>query len=640
MNLLSKITLYACTILLTTQSYGMMAQLRLGLQKSSQSVGTNRSFSSTTFSEKMAKFFAGIGTKKDKGEKTAHPTSDTIIKRLLVYPYRFSDQEQKNLILQHPEIILKSIKPSHLLSRDWSADARKSLATLLFTKGDPQLLTTFLLDFPCIFSKEEQSEIVAQHPDALLDLLVNFNFPTKYLLLAPYTSQLVGNLLLQKGSPDLIVKWCLHEPGVFTEEQHEYIGNSYTPQITKAFKKNHLVHLQHYKKIYSDILIKNGSPDLIIDCMLYQPSFFSDKQQEHLLTIFTDVCSQKVKLSDLLLEGWGPQPTKLLHNLLLRQADIFIDTEHNAKGPLFSNYLLNNRDYAHQFIIASKHHNHFGKLLPSIFKYVHDEYKQDRIVLFHGQKATWMLLGQLYSALAYDTIPHNHLPLRFRKNSTLSEEQIEEIRSRGTTYNWRQDVEEKENLPIFTNLHLAANEADDNSWIYALSNQDYSGDTFFEPMVKKILKATDVCKDDSELTKHDPLIFFGLKRTFETVNKEFGDHGRLILISMDKKMAEKLVYSTGGRSQPKPLTINGKETISATEIAENIDKAPADHQFALIPSQEIINPHAAHKAGVKIVGFHPLTHPTVRKTKNYTLHEKKFNQIIGILKNTTGKKVV
>lgn len=95
-------------------------------------------------------------------------------------------------------------------------------------------------------------------------------------------------------------------------------------------------------------------------------------------------------------------------------------------------------------------------------------------------------------------------PMRFRKNSTLSEEQIEEIRSSGTTYNWRQDVEEKENLPIFTNLHLAANEADDNSWIYALSNQDYSGDTFFEPMVKKILKATDVCKDDSEYLKIQP----------------------------------------------------------------------------------------------------------------------------------------
>lgn len=369
-----------------------------------------------------------------------------------------------------------------------------------------------------------------------------------------------------------------HADNLNTQEQQE---------ITSA-------HIQHFlsKTSYYDIkklstnsrkalhpaIISHGPEKLILEIMERYPTAFSEKD----LSAIVDRMTHKY-------ERFLP-----LH-------------AHKNSGPLFSDFFKNHPQQLSYLLHSYDKHPRFFNLLPAISNYVQKQYDRDRIVLFHGQKAEWILLEKFYSALF--SLKNNGTPsphfrhLRFKENATLKDDEITKIQQEGTPY--KTGIKTDNDTILFTNLHLFANDDTCNSWHYACNNYDFSEDNFYEKMLVEICTNLGMLEEYKTIKNQNPTLFNDLYTLF---SQAIEDHGNLIVISMSKELAEKLTYSTNTIGTPRPLPMAPGGNNATTDIgiiSDNYHHAPRNNTCAVVLSEEIINPEVAHKAGVEIVSFDP-----------------------------------
>lgn len=355
------------------------------------------------------------------------------------------------------------------------------------------------------------------------------------------------------------------------------------------------------QKALHPAIISHGPEKLILEIMERYPATFSEKD----LSAIVDRMTHKY-------ESFLP-----LH-------------AHKNSGPLFSDFFKNNPQQLSYLLHSYDKHPRFFNLLPAICNYVQKQYDRDRIVLFHGQKAEWILLEKIYSALF--SLKNNRTPsphfrhLRFKEHATLSEQDITRIQKEGAPY--KTGIKTDNDTILFTNLHLFANDDLCNSWYYACSNYDFSEDNFYEKMLIEICTNLGMLEEYKIIKTQQPKLFNDLYTLF---TQAVEDHGNLIVISMTKEIAQKLTYSTNTIGTPRPLPITAGANNTTTDIciiSDNYNRAPRNNTCAVVLSEEIINPEVANKAGVEIVSFDPAFYWKTEKSKKVM---EKLDEIIKLI---------
>lgn len=291
------------------------------------------------------------------------------------------------------------------------------------------------------------------------------------------------------------------------------------------------------------------------------------------------------------------------HEYEWKKAVGFYDPFENASttGPVFTDF---DKDSSSKTRLYSCQPN-FEGLLPDLADYVAPEYQKERIVFFHGQRAIWMFLEKIYRKLYEMTFhkkfPKNFVPLRFTLHSSLIEEDLERIMAQ--TAPFRNDP--YRHSLLFVNLHLDAGNHGQNSLVYATENFDQKTNnvddnnySFIHSFLVEMFKEFRLEALYQTLTERTPDLFMKLKNTFDEAITDQGYYGRLLVISMPRPLARKLSYFA---------SIDGTY-LGISDTVTFADRYPHVHYqnaFVLMLTEELINPEAAIKAGVKIVGFDP-----------------------------------
>jgi hypothetical protein len=244
------------------------------------------------------------------------------------------------------------------------------------------------------------------------------------------------------------------------------------------------------------------------------------------------------------------------------------------------------------------------------------EYAKGNIVLFHGQHDQWAFFEKIFKALLkikYNTpISKNYAWVRFIEQALLSDEEVAEIRRDGVTGSTYTKYRPK---VLFTNLHLLANHRGSNSLQYVLSNSDQSAkDQFDATISKNQFIELGMEPEYKQLQAEDPQLFENLYQLHKKEVLARGNVGRLIGISLPKKSASELCYSTESRGPLHPHTINDEKTTDITTIAENYDQVGFHNEHALILSDLITNPEKAAAAGISMETF---TSDQTEESKKY-----------------------
>ncbi len=304
------------------------------------------------------------------------------------------------------------------------------------------------------------------------------------------------------------------------------------------------------------------------------------------------------------------------------------------KGPLFSDFFIKNFSKI-LCVIEEKESENLKALLWDITEYVEQEYKDDRIVFFHGQHSQWAFLGEWFTELSHCVqerealFGDNFVPFRFSNDSFLTDEEVSMLCTNGLT---KETFEYYRFSILFANLHLFANSSGSNSWHYVTTNSDqtvgqkrYDFKNALQEMFKNLGLFEEYQMLLSTMSSGDKTVFDELYDLYEDAIKDQGDFGRLLMISMSRDTARELAYSTTSGGPLKPIMINGKETTDVVEIADNHNQAPFYHEFAIILSKKILDPKAAQEAGVKIKGIDPTIY---QRTEKYMKYVKRRKEVI------------
>ncbi len=326
--------------------------------------------------------------------------------------------------------------------------------------------------------------------------------------------------------------------------------------------------------------------------------------------------------------------------------------QHKANGPLFSDYAERYQTPALFRLTASYNSPNFEALFPDIATYVAREYDEKRIVLFHGRSSRWIKLEALFRVL-HDfkhktTTPPSFRYLRFAEHSSLTPQQAQDLQNRGADlfgydlFGCTHPTPQTEFLKewvLFTNLVPDACTLSDNSLNYAMRNFDLTSlqirTTFnFDSIIKRIFDTLGLLKEFEYLQCTSPTVFEDLEKLFTEAIEEQGDHGELLVISFPKAIAHQYTYSTRASGEKHYVLINDIHTADTVTIAENYAQAPFRNQFALVLAEDIINPEAAERAGVKIVGFDPAFYWQTEKSLKV---RKKLAELIELIKEMHNK---
>ena len=276
-------------------------------------------------------------------------------------------------------------------------------------------------------------------------------------------------------------------------------------------------------------------------------------------------------------------------NLVLKT---LFDPTLKDQGPLFCETFNNNnfdKFLDHSWCV-------FHELLPLISEYVAEEYRQNRIVFFHGQSSVWPLLTDIYIQLTSLTSGQDFLedfiPLRFTTQATLTKKDV--------AYLTQQGVESTPHRPnlLFVNLHLFSNGGGSNSFRYVTNNSDQSTNhdrADFITHVTAIFKEAG-CQAELPLLEKE---LFELKGLYDAAIQEQGNKGTLLVISMPPGIASEIAYSAGPGGFINPITIKGKPTTDPTVIAKTYDEVPFNNEYCICLNQQMLDPKKAQQAGIK-----------------------------------------
>lgn len=523
---------------------------------------------------------------------------------VLANPGFFPEDQQCTIITQHIDLIISDVRHYNLTElSEWSDKAKALLSNGIIKQMPTIEALQLLLSNPNFFTEEQQHAIILKDICSLHSLLLKY--PSNYAGLYPSSKELFLKTISSKG---LLLKAL----AIFLPQEQIDIFNLYENEIFAMLEHHNEDLLAHdfpdnLKLLVGTLIFNKGSENQIIRYFKNYPSLFSEQQR------------------------------KIIIHKILEQQSLYNPLEKEAQeGPLFSSYLEKRPEQFFAFLKLQEEDPNFYNLLPAIRAQVEYEYANDRIVLFHGQRANWMLLEKLYNRLESlnQTIEYpNFIHLRFQKHSDLSEDEVQEIRKNGKK---RESNGGIQNDPIlFTNLHPSANSHQlDNSWDRAIHNHDLSADNLFEVRLQKIFENLNLFEEYKALNNKSPKIFLELYQLFSDAIREQGNHGRLLAISMPAELAKKITYATDYCAIPNPCRIKDQTTTDTAEIARNYNHVACDNQFALILSEEIINPEAAAKAGVKIVGFDPAFYWQTEKSQKVL---KKLDEIIELIRKIKEK---
>lgn len=324
---------------------------------------------------------------------------------------------------------------------------------------------------------------------------------------------------------------------------------------------------------------------------------------------------------------------QLLKTLAENKYDPF--AEYQAKGPLFSK--KEGHIHAHiARLTARTVVPNFDGLLPDILAYVAHEYELGRFVVFHGRSPSWMLLDRVYHALYNAThdkkASDDFVHLRFRDHSTITNQALEALQKNGDPSNFEH--------VLFVNLQLFKNDTpmdlsfSRNSWDFATQGMDESArknketdPNWISKKIKVIFEESGRGKEYEQLITEKPDLFTQLETLFEKAIKEQGNHGQLVILSMPNEVARKSIYYADQLARK--VTPSFFDSFVAGEDpvidAENIDHFDQFSEWCAILQEEFINPEAAEKAGVKIVGFDPTVY---QRTSAYLKFDEKLKEIM------------
>ena len=549
------------------------------------------------------------------------------IRLLLERPHLFTAEQQKKLLTQH-ELYFENLHTSLLEKAGWSEESKNLIEKITIKKfqkiyncmtfskevinffKNPSLYSKNL-DEQMAFFKKNKKEIISKDYRAIEILLKCIN---------AHKEKTAFPLFIARHTPTFALSYAKIFPDLFGKEEKEEIIKSYAQKIIIDLEKEdpsfHTIsnkdltllydskNWENFSSFLTTLLFNVQSSRIFVKIIIEYPELLSIEQKEKLLKDY---------------------PYNPFKNM-------------KQKSPLSSNYLENNQDFHLELLSSNLKHPHFYKLLPSIIEHAENEYSNDKILLFHGQQAFWILLEKLYHKLSNldqdQKYPENFAHLRFQQNSSISKNVIQLIQNNGTEYDWGHNL--KSSPIVFTNLHLAANPIGDNSWIAATRNHDMSGTFSFEIMFDQIFKTLNLTKEYDLLEKQFPGIFDELCKLFRDAIEEKGNHGRLLAISIPKKLAEKITYPTDvmGKVYNRYLEGTKMYTSNTVEIAKNYDRVIDLNQFALILTEEIINPEAAQQAGVKIVGFNPAFYFKTEKSLKVLEKIEEIRQLIKKIKES------
>ncbi len=596
-------------------------------------------------------------------------------------PDFFTNEQQQLIAINHAKLITENMNIWQF--ENLSDPTQELLRPFIFENGSPKLLVDFLLTTPTLFTTEQQNYIILNHGKLIFDTN-EYELSEKIIHLPKTVQRLLGNFFFKNGSQELLIKLLLGTQTLFTEKEQYDI---FTRNIDLILSNAEFYHLgtltDPLKELLIAALINKKDFILMLKFMIQQPQLFTpQKNQEFLLknkdTIlkehafliktFIDVLDENSKtvfINSLSAEEQKNLTLQLsLANLTPRKRLIVIPKEipselkfssvseeyktiahyqdtysellelshTNGYGPFFSNYVEKNPLALLEFLPFDN--PHFYNLIPVISEYVKNEYENNRIVFFHGQRADWLFFRELYNELYHlknNSSPSEYfIPLRFRDQTALSEKDIETIRQEGTFYSpGAKNTEEKDSL-FFATLHPAANAFGGNPLAFAHSNADCSRgrEDFFDTILLQIFKNLDLSQEYDALKNESPETFKELYKLSMQATQEQGDHGPLLVISMPKKLTQKIAYSCDDHGTPLPLSIKETLTTDPVEIAHNFDHVPEEHQCCLILTQELLNQEAAKKAEVRMVSFDPAFYWGTEKSLQAKKEIKKIAQRI------------
>mgnify|MGYP000535299227 CR=1 FL=1 len=310
-------------------------------------------------------------------------------------------------------------------------------------------------------------------------------------------------------------------------------------------------------------------------------------------------------------------------NLVLKT---LFDPTLKDQGPLFCQTFNNNnfdKFLDHPWCV-------FHELLPLISEYVAEEYRQNRIVFFHGQSSVWPFFSDMYRELISLTsgqdFPKDFIHLRFTTQATLTEKDV--------AYLTQQGVESTPHRPnlLFVNLHLFSNGDGSNSFRYVTNNSDQSTNhdrADFITHVTAIFKEAG-CQAELPLLEKE---LFELKGLYDAAIQEQGNKGTLLVISMPPEIASEIAYSAKPGGFINPITIDGKPTTDPTLIAKNYDQVDFENEYCICLTDRMVDPKNAQQAGIKMKAFDPAITWQTCKTKAYKAALAEFIQKVQTLRN-------
>ena len=521
-------------------------------------------------------------------------------------------------------------------SNRWAA--RQAYAQKEFKEYKDQ---QFFIDFSISMTSEKKDPEALQrfasfelkHQAALLTFYINFL--DKYR--DPYIATYISSVLNEAKGTTLSfsqeqLNLFLHLPGEWQAQLLVAFADRLTDeQIIDMVNTPHIINLIQQDEWFSRrkmppeqmhqfalIVLKNGSPEL---------------KKQFFYKVYTHLYQSKGKQIYLsnrygcVAGDW--QELKKWTDAL----DLYDSLEQvQAEGPLFSDL---NKNLLFKLHTPHEHPN-IDALLPVIAEYVAEEYKQNRIVLFHAHASDWIGLGALYRTLdEYKhgrKLPRTFFHTRFWTHSPLSEDDVakKELEwKRGST----------QNVLLFTTLHFADGYEGNNTLQYVLESFDQmiKGGICRDDLIEEMFVELGMISEYQKLLEKRPTIFQELCNLCDEAIKEQGNYGELFIISMPKELARKLSYLADDDGRRKNIYIDKVKTSDTVTIAELFRKAPFNKQIILKLSEEIINPEAAEKAGVKIIAVDPAAY---WRTEKYRKVEAKIQEIIELIKEMQNSGII
>jgi|GEM_PF-3184611 len=280
-----------------------------------------------------------------------------------------------------------------------------------------------------------------------------------------------------------------------------------------------------------------------------------------------------------------------------------------ATGPLFSKNDETIINFLKKSSLTGERIKHVKLMMSDFKEFMEEQYRQDRIVFLHGQQDQWAFLAGIFDDLITikygHSIPEDFVRLRFQERSVIkSDDVVRATRERGIPS--REAFKDIWFHLLFTNLHLLANEEGSNTLLYFLKNYDQTTNQKrfdFKTGIKALFSELDMLSEYDALMKEMPTLFTDLYDAYKKDVVARGDIGRLIAISMQKGVAQRLAYSSTFGGPHKSIDIDGEPTVDVVKIAERFGQAPYENEHVVIMSKEVTDPYEALQAGTKMRFF-------------------------------------